>query len=311
MERHANYALVGVLTMALIIGGLIFAIWLGGIHSAGKHDVYRAVFRGPVRGLADGGEVQFNGVKAGQIEKVYLAPHNPRLVIADLALDPGTPVQVDSLASSEMQGISGVNVVQITAGAEGRPKLTASVRDRRPVIHSKPDQTASLLEGGGRAVQQANELLGRANPLLSDHNIATLDAAMRDVRSVTAELAAQRKMIDHAASALAKLDAAASDIQAASSSARGIINGDGREAVADVSQAAKELKATVQEARGVIRTLGGQSSAFGATTLPTITATMLSVQETADNLDGLIRQIREDPRGTLGKPKGKQLELPR
>ena len=89
------------------------------------------------------------------------------------------------------------------------------------------------------------------------------------------------------------------------------MNGDGRHAVAQVSQAADELKVTVQEARGVIRQLGGQSSAFGSTALPTINATMLSVQETAESLDGLIRQIRADPHGTLGKPRGKQLELPK
>ena len=311
MERHANYALVGVLTTVLILGGLIFAVWLGGIQSAGKHDLYRIVFKGPVRGLSDGGEVQFNGIKSGEIEKVFLAPQDSTLVLADIALKRGTPVRVDSLASSEMQGISGVNVVQITAGTNGKPLLKESTSEERPVIRSKPDQMASLLEGGGRAVGSANELLDRANRLLSDRNIATLDAAMRDVQSVTAELAAHRAMIGDAAAALAKLDAAATDVQATSASVRSVVNGDGRRAVSDVAQAASELKAAVQEARGVIRTLGGQSSAFGSTTLPTINATMLSVQESAESLDGLVRQIRQDPHTLLGKPRGKQLELPK
>lgn len=311
MERHANYALIGVLTTALIFGGLIFAIWLGGLQSVGKHDHYRIVFKGPIRGLVAGGEVQFNGIKAGEIEKVFLSPTNSTLVLADIAIDRNTPVRVDSLGSSEMQGISGVNVVQITAGTTAKPLLKATTEAERPIIRSKGDQMASLLEGGGRAVQQATELLDRANRLLSDRNIEALDAAMRNVQSITGELASHRAMIGDAASALAKLDAAATDIQATSASVRGIVNGDGRHAIADVSQAATELKATVQEARGVIRQLGGQSSAFGSTTLPNINATMLSVQETAENLDGLVRQIRADPRGTLGKPRGKQLELPK
>ncbi|WP_174279052.1 MlaD family protein [Sphingomonas bacterium] len=307
MERHANYALVGVLTTVLILGGLVFAIWLGGIQSAGKHDHYRIVFKGPVRGLTDGGEVQFNGIKSGAIEKVFLSPQNSLLVIADIALERGTPVRADSLASSEMQGISGVNVVQITAGTPAKPLLKGASDDDRPIIRSKPDQMASLLEGGGRAVQQATELLDRANRVLSDRNIATLDAAMRDLHAVTAEFAAHRAMIGDAAAALAKLDAAATDIQATSASARGLVDGDGRQAVTDVAAAAKELKAAVQEARGVIRQFGGQSGAFGST----ITATMMSVQETAESLDGLIRQIRQDPHGTLGKPRGKELELPK
>ena len=220
MERHANYALVGVLSTVLILGGLVFAIWLGGIQSAGKHDRYRIVFKGPVRGLTDGGEVQFNGIKSGEIEKVFLSPQDSSLVLADIALERGTPVRVDSLASSEMQGISGVNVVQITAGTPVKPLLKGTADDDRPVIRSKPDQTASLLEGGGRAVQSANELLDRANRILSDGNIAALGAAMRDIRLVTGELAAHRTMIGRADSALAKLDAAATDIRATSASVR-------------------------------------------------------------------------------------------
>lgn len=255
--------------------------------------------------------MQFNGIKAGEIEKVFLSPRDATLVLADIAVDRSTPIRADSLGSSEMQGISGVNVVQITAGTTAKPLLKATTEAERPIIQSKGDQMASLLEGGGRAVQQATELLNRANRLLSDRNIEALDAAMRNVQSITDELAGHRAMIGNAASALAKLDAAATDLQATSASARDIVNGDGRHAIADVSQAADELKATVQEARGVIRQLSGQSSAFGSTTLPTINAAMLSVQESAESLDGLVRQIRADPRGTLGKPRGKQLELPR
>uniref|UniRef100_UPI0015768BFA MlaD family protein n=1 Tax=Sphingomonas bacterium TaxID=1895847 RepID=UPI0015768BFA len=214
MERHANYALVGILTTVLIVGGLLFAVWLGGGGAGTTHDHYRAIFKGPVRGLADGGEVQFNGIKKGQIEKIFLAPNDATMVVADMEIDRDTPVRTDSLASSETQGISGVNVIQITAGTNGRPLLKGSTADERPVIRAKGDQMASLLEGGSRAVQQANELLERANRLLSDGNIAALGAAMRDIRSVTGELAAHRAMIGRADSALAKLDAAATDIRA-------------------------------------------------------------------------------------------------
>jgi len=38
---------------------------------------------------------------------------------------------------------------------------------------------------------------------------------------------------------------------------------------------------------------------------------MRSLQETAESLHGLIRQIRQNPRQALGKDSGKELELPR
>lgn len=56
MERHANYALVGAASIALLIATLVFVVWLGG--SAKGSDSYQIVFHGPVRGLSVGGEVQ-------------------------------------------------------------------------------------------------------------------------------------------------------------------------------------------------------------------------------------------------------------
>src|SRR3546814_13004727 len=99
-------------------------------------------------------------------------------------------------------------------------------------------------------------------------------------------------MFGHAASTLAKLDRAADDIERTAASARGIIDGDGRNAVAEVSGAARELKVAIGEARLTIADIGRQTDAIGTRTLPTVNATMQSLQETAESLDALVRQLR-------------------
>jgi phospholipid/cholesterol/gamma-HCH transport system substrate-binding protein len=124
-------------------------------------------------------------------------------------------------------------------------------------------------------------------------------------------MAAHRAMFADAGSALAKLDRAASDIQGAASSVRQIADGDGKQAFADMSQAATELKSAVHEARGVIAKLDTQSANIGTTTIPNINATMLTLQDTAESLDGLIREVRQSPREVLTKNKGAELELPK
>src|SRR3546814_17947755 len=68
------------------------------------------MFVGPVRGLSKGGEVQFNGIKVGQIQNIRLDEDDPNRVLTDIAVDRGTPVRVDSMASTEIQGISRVSV---------------------------------------------------------------------------------------------------------------------------------------------------------------------------------------------------------
>lgn len=311
MERHANYALVGAVSIVLLIATLVFVVWLGGSQFRREHDPYQIVFHGPVRGLSVGAEVQFNGIKVGQIQRIRLDERDPNRVVTDIEVNRGTPVRVDSMASTETQGISGVSIVQISAGTAIKPLLRKVDHSKRPIIPSKPNALSSLLQGGGQMVASATEALTRVNRLLSDRNIANIGAAIHDIRTTTAELAENRNMITNAASALAKLDRAATDIQDAAASVRHIADGDGKRAFADISGAAGELKVAVHEARGVIAKLDTQSGDIGTTTLPNINATMRSLQETAESLDGLIRQIRQNPRQALGKDSGKELELPR
>lgn len=311
MERHAHYALVGVVSTAVFIAALVFVVWLGRVEFNQQYDRYRIFFHGPVRGLSEGGEVQFNGIKVGQIEKIRLDARDPNRVITDIQLTSGTPVREDSLATTETQGISGVSIVQISAGTPSRPLLKAVSHERRPIIRSKANALSSLLQGGGQIIEKAADALDRVNRLLSDKTIGNVTMAVQDVRETTRSLAANRALFDRANSALSKLDLAATDIQGAAASVRGIADGDGRRAFADISEAARDLKLAIGDARGTLAKLDTQSSAIGSTTLPNINATMLSLQDTAESLEGLIREIRQDPRGTLAKGRGKELELPR
>lgn len=95
MERQANYALVGAISTLLLIAGVVFVVWLGGSRFSNEYDRYRIIFEGPVRGLSVGGDVQFNGIKMGQIERIRLDEDNPNRVITDISLQARTPVRRD------------------------------------------------------------------------------------------------------------------------------------------------------------------------------------------------------------------------
>jgi phospholipid/cholesterol/gamma-HCH transport system substrate-binding protein len=311
MERHAHYALVGVISTLLVIAAFVFVVWLGRFQFNQQFSEYRIVFTGPVRGLSVGGEVQFSGIKVGTIQHISLDAVDPNKVITDIRIDEETPVRVDSEATTELQGISGIDIVQISAGTPSNALLRQIDHRKRPVIRSKPNAMSSLLLGGGQMLETATEALTRVNRLLSDGNIANFTIAVRDIRSTTDSLAANREIFRDATATLAKLDQAATEIQGAAASVRRIADGDGRQAFSNISSAAGELKLAIHEARGVISRVDGQTGVIAATTIPNINATMRSLQDTADSLNGLVRDVRDDPRGTLTKPRGKELELTR
>ena len=311
MERHAHFALVGIISTFLVLAAFAFVIWLGQFQFAHQFDLYRIVFSGPVRGLSVGGDVQFSGIKVGTIEHIALNPDDPNKVITDIRIDAHTPVRVDSEATTELQGISGIDIIQISAGTPSKPFLRTVDHRRRPVIRSKPNALSSLLLGGGQVLQTATEALTRVNRVLSDRNIADVTTAVRDLRSTADALAANRAMFASAVTTLAKLDRAATEVQGAAASIHTIANGDGQQAVSNIASAAAELKVAIHEARGTIAHLDGEAGTVASTTIPDINATLHSLQDTADSLNGMVRAIRDDPRETLLKPRSKELELPR
>ena len=150
MERNANYFLVGLISLILLILAAVFVTWLARVQFAQDYAVYDISFVGPVRGLTEGGEVHFNGIKVGEVTKISLDPKDPKRVIARGRITSDVPIRTDSYATLEPQGITGVNYVQITAGTATKPLLRdAAERGTVPVILSQQGPLADLLEGGG------------------------------------------------------------------------------------------------------------------------------------------------------------------
>ena len=111
MERNANYALVGLSSLLLFAGIVIFVVWLARFQFARDYDMYDILFVGPVRGLNQGGEVHFNGIKVGEVTKIALDRNDSNQVIARVRVTSDVPIRTDSRATLEPQGITGVNYV--------------------------------------------------------------------------------------------------------------------------------------------------------------------------------------------------------
>ena len=163
--------------------------------------------RGPVRGLTEGGEVHFNGIKVGEVTKIALDKTNPNNVIARARVTEDVPIRIDSYATLEPQGITGLNYVQITAGTSTR-QLLKDYADRSanrlsssciPLLRSQRSAISDLLEGGGTVLTRTIEALDRVNRVLSDQNIKTFSAALSDTQAVTAELRERKSIVADAA----------------------------------------------------------------------------------------------------------------
>jgi phospholipid/cholesterol/gamma-HCH transport system substrate-binding protein len=310
MERRANYALVGIVTLGLFVGLAAFVIWLAGFQFNKQYDVYDVVFIGPVRGISEGGEVHFNGIKVGEVTKLQLDPSDPNRVIARVRLTAGVPVRVDSYAVLEPQGITGVNYIQITGGSAGKPLLKeVTPHGQIPVIHSQRSALSDLLAGGGTVLQRAVDALDRVNKLLSDKNIATATAMLNDLKSVTEEMRERKAIIADAQRALQDMDKALVSVDELARSSNQLVNGDAKRTLSNLADAAEELRATGKSARGLISRLEGPTTDFAANGLPQLTATMQSLQQTSEELNSLLKEVQRSPTAAIAKPRAKEVEV--
>ena len=310
MERNANYALVGAATLILFMGLLIFVVWLAKLSFNQDYDLYDVLFVGPVRGMSDGGEVHFNGIKVGEVTKIALDKSDPNRVIARVRVTSDVPIKTDSYATLEPQGITGVNYIQITAGAPAKPLLKKTVHSGEvPVIRSQRSALSDLLEGGGTVLTRTIEALDRVNRVLSDDNVKTFGATLSDVQSVTAELRERKAIIADAQKALQSIDTTAQHITELSDSSKGLVDGDAKRTLKNLGDAAEDLKSTSKDIRGMVGKLDGPTTDFATTGLPQLSAAVVTLQQAAESLDRLVGEVEQNPRALVSKAPAKEVDV--
>jgi phospholipid/cholesterol/gamma-HCH transport system substrate-binding protein len=310
MERNANYAMVGLISTLLLAALVVFLVWLAGSGLNRNNDFYDIVFQGPVRGLSQGGEVHFNGIKVGEVTDLFLDPHDPRLVIARAKVTSDVPIRVDSYAVLEPLGITGVNYVQISAGTLTKPLLKNTVSlGQIPRMGSRRDTLSDLLAGGGYIIQRTVETLDRVNRIFSDENIRSFSSTLSNVQSITAELKDRKSIIDDAQKTLQSADAAALQLRDLAKSSQNLVDGDGKRAVGKLADAADQIEGATKDLRALIKKLDGPTTEFATNGLPQVSASLLSLQRTLDHLDQVLGDVEADPRGIVGKARAKEIEV--
>jgi phospholipid/cholesterol/gamma-HCH transport system substrate-binding protein len=310
MERNANYALVGLISTILLIGMIVFIFWLANFALSAKYDTYEVVFHGPVSGLTRGGDVQFNGIKVGEVSDIQLDAQDPNKVIAKTRVRSDTPVRVDTEASLEPQGITGVNYIQLTAGTVSKPLLKEATPAGQPlVIEAKPGTISSLLSGGGTVMQAALDTLQRINKVLSQENIQKVTAILADVQAVTAELRERKAIIADAQKTIQDADSAVVQIKGFAKSGQSMVDTNAKQTLAKIDKTADELQGAASDLRAIMAKLKDPTSDFASNGLPELTRTIESLHKTSTDLDRLLNEVERDPQGFVGKPPAKQIQV--
>jgi len=156
METRANYVLVGLFTLAVIASAFGFVLWFQSLHTAKARSPLRIVFEGPAAGLRNGGNVNFNGIRVGEVVSVKL--DNPRRVVALAMVENNAPLRKDTLVGLEFQGLTGVAAISLKGGEEAAPPVPLD-EDGIPVLTADPNRLQDVTEAIRGTLQNINKVV--------------------------------------------------------------------------------------------------------------------------------------------------------
>ena len=122
-----NYPLVGAFVLVLGAVLVVAVLWLAaGGSLQKKHEIYLAMMDESVAGLSVSAPVKYNGVDVGKVKDIRLQQGNPERVELLFAIQRGTPVKTDTVATLKSQGLTGIAYVELSGGTREAPILLAA-----------------------------------------------------------------------------------------------------------------------------------------------------------------------------------------
>jgi phospholipid/cholesterol/gamma-HCH transport system substrate-binding protein len=193
METRANFVLIGTFTLAVIAAAFGFVLWFQNLHTTKLRSPLRIVFEGPAAGLRNGGSVNFNGIRVGEVMSVKL--DNPRRVVALAMVENNAPIRKDTLVGLEFQGLTGVAAISLKGGEVAAPSVPLD-EDGIPILTADPNALQDVTEAIRATLQNINRVVA--------DNQQSVKNSLRNVEAFTATLARNSERID---AIMVKIDA--------------------------------------------------------------------------------------------------------
>ena len=311
MEREANYAAVGAFVLIVTLLGALFVYWYSDTREHRDYNRYEIFFNGSVSGLDKGAAVRYLGVGVGRVVDIRIDPRDSSRVQVIVDIDARTPISPYTIAILQLQGITGLLYIDLAEDRTGNRMSPPVAGLKFPVIRSAPSRFDVFLASLPELLASANEVVKRADRLLSEENLAAVSAAVTNLDKASSGLP---QTVHDLNALIVDLRGASSELTASARSARKVIDAaepDVRataqrlHTIADqLADATGQLDKVIAENRQDIRT-------FTRNGLPEIERFLREGRAAAQDISALAVSLRENPAQLLYQPPERGVDIPR
>ena len=309
METRAHHVLIGMVTVLVVAGAMLFGMWLAKSSVDDAFKDYEVVFNEAVSGLSRGSPVQYNGIKVGDVSTLRLDPKDPRRVLARVRLSADTPVKEDTQAKLTLTGVTGTSLIQLSGGTPQSPPLVGK-GGKLPVIIASPSPIARLLTNSSDLVTNINLLLHNANRLFSEENATRLGTTLEHLEQTTGAIAAQRDDISQAIRQLSTVgQQAGTALQQTGElmrNANALLGSRGSEIANSADQAMRSLAQSTATLDALLES-NREAIDSGAQGFRELSPAIRELRDTLNSLKAISRRLEADPSGyLLGRDQNKE-----
>ncbi len=299
METRANYLLIGIVTLAVIVAIFMFVLWTLKGELDQQYAYYDIVFEDSVAGLNTAGDVLFQGINVGQVTDIRVDHADPSKVRVTVRIQVREDfvIRESSEATLQMQGITGVAFVQIVGGgAEGGPlPRVTNPAAQRPTIPSRRSYMQELFEAAPQVVDEAVATLRTIQELLNEENRAAIAGILSDAQTVSSTFAARQGEIDSTIESLSLF----ADSLGQTSDQIVSMSDDISDAIASITDAADSYTILAQDADRFLRRNEDAVEAFTHQGLAQFGYLVVEARQLISTLDRVAQRFESDPSGFL------------
>ena len=307
METRSNHVLVGTVVLALLVGVLLFTVWLAGL-STKRTNCFDVYFSQGVGGISKGTAVNYSGVPVGKVEKISLLPNRPEFVWVRIEVDGEAPILQGTTAQIKGVGFTGASEISLDGAVKGGKPIDQAGPQGCPVIPSGSGGLGALLNSAPELLDRIQRLTERLTEMLSDKNQNSIADILENFDKTSRVLAERApdlaKAIGQAQVAAQNAGIAAQRVGILADSTNRLVNEQGkpaaedlRKAIASVQRAADNLDTVVSEAKPGLNN-------FTKSTLPEANRLVHDLRDLSSSMQGFSDRLNQGGVGSvLGAPK--------
>lgn len=297
MNTRTNNVLVGLFVLFLLGALIAGVLWLSAGGPPRDYDYYLSYMTESVSGLSVDAAVKYKGVNVGRVRDIRLNPENPQEVRLLLMVQQGTPVVEDTVATLELQGLTGLANINLSGGSKDSKPLTKGA-DEYPVIPSRPSLLVRLDDTLSELIGNLIQTSANLNALTSEENRVALSATLKHVERTTAAMANEsvdlQGLVAEAQATLKNMRIASERVPAVIERFQASAN-----ALENMANTLAATSGTLNETgialRHTVENSGRDLQRFTSVAMPEAGVLVTELRQTAENLRRMSELLERDP----------------